>query len=108
MPRSGVAGPAQQHGERVGTQQEEKPRWKRAMGWVENALGEAVGELYVGKFFGGECKAPRLHDVRWAGAPPQRVLPCYAWRVWVGVRDSQLVIRLVFGGVCCTLYSALP
>ena len=26
------------------------------MGWVESALGEAVGELYVGKFFGGECK----------------------------------------------------
>ena len=43
------------------------------MGWVENALGEAVGELYVGKFFGGECK------VRGAPSsiPTRKILTCH-------------------------------
>jgi predicted metalloendopeptidase len=29
----------------LGGQQEQKPRWKRAMPWIESALGECVGEL---------------------------------------------------------------
>ncbi len=31
--------------------QEQRPRWKRALGATEGALGEAVGELYVEKYF---------------------------------------------------------
>ena len=31
--------------------QEQRPRWKRALGVTEGALGEAVGELYVEEFF---------------------------------------------------------
>ena len=30
------------------------------MGMVEEALGEAVGELYVGKYFSGDAKARAL------------------------------------------------
>ena len=44
-------------------QQEQKPRWKRAMAFVEDALGEAVGELYVEKYFGGEAKPRALATV---------------------------------------------
>lgn len=31
--------------------QEQRPRWKRALGATEGALGEAIGELYVEKYF---------------------------------------------------------
>ena len=34
-----------------------RPRWKRAVGAVEGALGEAVGKLYVEKHFPPEAKA---------------------------------------------------
>ena len=31
--------------------QEQRPRWKRALGATESAMGEAVGQLYVEKYF---------------------------------------------------------
>ena len=31
--------------------QEQRPRWKRALGATEGALGEAIGQLYVEKYF---------------------------------------------------------
>lgn len=31
--------------------QEQRPRWKRALGAAEGCLGEAIGELYVEKYF---------------------------------------------------------
>jgi len=34
-----------------------QPRWKRGVDAVNNALGEAVGELYVAKYFTPEAKA---------------------------------------------------
>ncbi len=35
----------------------ERPRWKRAMGVPNSVLGEAVGEMYVAKYFPEEDKA---------------------------------------------------
>jgi len=35
---------------------EQKPRWKRALAATEGTLGEAVGELYVGKYFPASSK----------------------------------------------------
>ncbi len=39
-----------------------RERWKRGVGLVEGSLGEAVGELYVGKHFPPEAKA-RMVDL---------------------------------------------
>ncbi|MCF0199185.1 MAG: M13 family metallopeptidase [Bacteroidaceae bacterium] len=36
---------------------EDRPRWKRAVGAVESGLGEALGQLYVARFFPPEAKA---------------------------------------------------
>lgn len=36
---------------------EQRPRWKRGVGAVESALGEAVGKLYVERHFPPEAKA---------------------------------------------------
>lgn len=35
---------------------EQKPRWKNAVGTVEGVLGEAVGQMYVQKYFPAEAK----------------------------------------------------
>ena len=37
--------------------QEQRPRWKRAVSAVEGSLGEALGQLYVEKYFPAEAKA---------------------------------------------------
>jgi putative endopeptidase len=36
---------------------QQQPRWKRAVGLVENAIGEGLGKLYVAKYFPPEYKA---------------------------------------------------
>lgn len=37
-------------------QKEQKPRWKRAVAMIDDALGEEVGRLYVEKYFPAEAK----------------------------------------------------
>lgn len=37
--------------------QEQRPRWKRAVGAAEGSMGEAVGRTYVGQYFPAESKA---------------------------------------------------
>lgn len=44
-------------------QQEERPRWKRGIGLVDRAIGEAVGKLYVEQYFPPEAKAKMLELV---------------------------------------------
>ena len=39
------------YGKVMSGQQEQKPRWKRAMSVPNGTLGEAVGEMYVAKYF---------------------------------------------------------
>lgn len=43
--------------------QEQRPRWKRALGATEGALGEAVGQLYVEKYFPESSKQYMLELV---------------------------------------------
>ena len=38
-------------------QLEQKPRWKRAVASIDNGMGEAVGRVYVAKYFTPEAKA---------------------------------------------------
>ncbi len=48
-------------------QPEQRPRWKRAVGATETALGEAVGEAYVAKYYPPEAQAKMealTHDLR--------------------------------------------
>ena len=44
--------------------QEDRPRWKRAVSATESALGEAVGQLYVEKYFPAEAKERMVKLVR--------------------------------------------
>ena len=44
------------YGRTLSGKQEQKPRWERAVAAVQGALGEAVGKVYVGKYFPQEAK----------------------------------------------------
>jgi putative endopeptidase len=45
------------YGKTLSGQPENRPRWKRAVAFVNGALGEAVGRIYVAKYFPPEPKA---------------------------------------------------
>ena len=47
----------------LGGQPEQRPRWKRAVAATNSALGEAVGEIYVAKYFPADSKAKMLELV---------------------------------------------
>ena len=44
------------YGKVMSGKQEDRPRWKRAVSAVEGGLGEALGQLYVAKYFPPEAK----------------------------------------------------
>lgn len=44
------------YGRTLSGKQEMQPRWKRVVNTVNNTLGEAVGELYVNRYFPAESK----------------------------------------------------
>ncbi len=51
-------------GRTMSGKQEQKPRWKRAMSVPNSVLGEAVGEIYVAKYFPEKDKARMLDMVK--------------------------------------------
>jgi putative endopeptidase len=51
------------YGKTMSGQQEQRPRWKRALGVPNSTLGEAVGEMYVAKYFPPESKERMLKMV---------------------------------------------
>ncbi|MBI5942369.1 MAG: peptidase M13 [Caulobacterales bacterium] len=44
----------------LGGQPEQKPRWKRGVGYVNGLLGEPVGKVYVARYFPAESKAKMI------------------------------------------------
>lgn len=44
------------YGKVLSGKKEERPRWKRAVGTVDGVMGEAVGQMYVQKYFPAEAK----------------------------------------------------
>ena len=48
------------YGKVLSGQQELKPRWKRSLNVTDGALGEALGEMYVAKYFPPEAKERML------------------------------------------------
>jgi putative endopeptidase len=48
------------YGMTLSGKKEQSPRWKRAVGTVDGVLGEAVGQMYVKKYFPAESKERML------------------------------------------------
>ena len=52
------------YGRTLSGKQAQQPRWKRALGTVNGALGEVIGELYVAKYFPPAAKERMVQLVR--------------------------------------------
>ncbi|NCB67829.1 MAG: M13 family peptidase [Bacteroidia bacterium] len=52
------------YGKTLSGKKEQSPRWKRAVGNVDQVLGEAVGQMYVKKYFPAEAKTRMLKLVK--------------------------------------------
>ncbi len=52
------------YGKTLSGKQEQSPRWKRAVGVVNGTLGEAVGQMYVAKYFPPEAKERMVNLVK--------------------------------------------
>jgi putative endopeptidase len=65
-------------GKQLNGQPEQRPRWKRGVDAVDDALGEAVGQVYVERHFSAESKAQMsalVENLRKAYAQRIRALP---------------------------------
>jgi len=51
------------YGKVLSGKEENQPRWKRVVSIVDGSLGEAVGQMYVEKYFPAEAKERMLHLV---------------------------------------------
>lgn len=60
-------------------QQEMQPRWKRCVASTENALGEAIGQLYVAETFTGNSKDVALEMIGDIENAFEASLPGLAW-----------------------------
>ena len=52
------------YGKTLSGKEEIQPRWKRVVSVVDGSLGEAVGQMYVEKYFPAEAKERMLHLVK--------------------------------------------
>lgn len=60
-------------------QPEDRPRWKRCSQAVDNALGQALGHVYVDQYFAGDSKARTLEVVHDIEAAMNRDLDTLDW-----------------------------
>ncbi len=57
------------YGKTLSGRKENSPRWKRVINNIDDCLGEAVGQMYVKKYFPAEAKARMEHlvgNLQWA------------------------------------------
>jgi len=66
-------------GKKVAGQEEIKPRWKRCVSATQDALGEAVGKLYVEKMFAGSSKETALEMIGDIKSTFEANLPQITW-----------------------------
>ena len=67
------------YGKTLNGQKEQKPRWKRVLGTIENDAGEAFGQLYVKVAFSPEAKAKMEELVKNLAAPLTARIPGLSW-----------------------------
>ncbi len=67
------------YGKTLRGQQELKPRWKRCTEYVDDYLGEALGQAYVDKYFGPEAKQKALTIVKEIQAAMEQDINSLPW-----------------------------
>ncbi|HEX2163926.1 MAG TPA: M13 family metallopeptidase, partial [Thermoanaerobaculia bacterium] len=79
LPADVVAADFAFYGRKLQGQQEIEPRWKRCVDLTQQALGEAVGKLYVEERFAGDSKEIALEMIRDIEAAFETSLPALSW-----------------------------
>jgi len=67
------------YGKTLRGQQELKPRWKRCTEYVDDYLGEALGQAYVQKYFSPEAKQQALKIVKEVQAAMEQDINGLSW-----------------------------
>jgi len=67
------------YGKTLQGQQELKPRWKRCTEYVDDYLGEALGQAYVAKYFPPQAKEQALTIVNQIRAAMEQDIKSLAW-----------------------------
>jgi putative endopeptidase len=67
------------YGKTLRGQEELQPRWKRCTQGVDNDLGEALGQVYVEKYFSPDAKQQALKMVREIGAAMAQDINSLPW-----------------------------
>jgi endothelin-converting enzyme/putative endopeptidase len=67
------------YGKTLRGQQELKPRWKRCTEYVDDDLGEALGQVYVEKYFGPDAKQQALKMVKEIETAMQQDIDSLPW-----------------------------
>jgi endothelin-converting enzyme/putative endopeptidase len=67
------------YGKTLRGQQELQPRWKRCTEYVDDDLGEALGQVYVEKYFSPEAKQEALKMVKEIDAAMQQDINSLPW-----------------------------
>jgi endothelin-converting enzyme/putative endopeptidase len=58
---------------------QQQPRWQRCVDSTDQALGEALGQVYVEKYFAGDSKAKTLEEVHDIEAAMDKDLDSLSW-----------------------------
>jgi putative endopeptidase len=85
------------YGTALSGQQEQQPRWKRALGFVDAALGELVGKAYTTKYFPESSKKRCLDLVERVRQQLERRLKEVPWMTNTKTREHALEKMNKFG-----------
>ena len=67
------------YGRTLQGQEQLKPRWKRCTEYVDDYLGEALGQVYVEKYFGPQAKQEALKMVKQIQAAMEQDINTLSW-----------------------------
>jgi putative endopeptidase len=80
------------YGKALQGQEQLKPRWKRCTEWVDDDLGEALGQAYVDKYFSPEAKQQALKIVKEIQAAMEQDINGLPWMS--ATTKQQALIKL--------------
>ncbi len=81
------------YGKTLQGQQELQPRWKRCTEYVDDDLGEALGQVYVEKYFSPEAKQEALKMVHEIDAAMAQDIDSLSWMSATTKQQAQVKLR---------------
>ncbi len=87
------------YGRKLTGARELQPRWKRCVRYEDRALGEAVGQAYVARYFSGDAKERALKMVRSVEAAMDRDIRQLPWMTDATKQQALAKLKLVVNKV---------